>query len=144
MIIDHVAEDHALATWLSRKLSLAGYKTWCFGTAPLAGEDIDSSVQILIKNRAAQYLPILSVEALTNTDFITRASLACSVENLMIPCWSEDLSEYIDSSRQIQKILMQHRPRSSSRAVNDIKRVLLTISPHVLQLTGVTMELLQI
>lgn len=136
LIIDHVAEDHALATWLSRKLSLAGYKTWCFGTAPLAGEDIDSSVQILIKNRAVQYLPILSVEALANTDFITRASLACSVENLMIPCWSEDLSEYIDSSRQIQKILQLEPARFGESWASGIDKVSL-----VLQVKGIKPEL---
>jgi hypothetical protein len=41
LLIDHVPADHALATWLARRLSLAGYRTWCHGTAPLAGDVSD-------------------------------------------------------------------------------------------------------
>lgn len=136
VIIDHVAEDHALATWLSRKLSLAGYKTWCFGTAPLAGEDIDSSVQTLIHKRAAQYLPILSIESLSNTDFLTRASLACSADGLMIPCWSEDLTDYINTSRQIQKILQVEPARFDKSWASGIDRLTLA-----LQVKGIKPEL---
>ena len=136
VIIDHVAEDHSLATWLSRKLSLSGYKTWCFGTAPLAGEDIDTSIQTLIRNRAVQYIPIVSIEALTNTDFLTRASVACSIDNLTIPCWSDDLSEYVDTSRQIQKILQIEPTRFDERWSSGIDRLSL-----VLQVKGIKPEL---
>jgi hypothetical protein len=51
LLIDHVDVDHALATWLSRRLTLAGYRTWCRGTAPMAGENPDDSVRKLIELR---------------------------------------------------------------------------------------------
>ena len=41
LVIDHVLDDHALAAWLARRLELAGYRTWCYGTAPLAGERVN-------------------------------------------------------------------------------------------------------
>lgn len=132
LVIDHVAEDHALATWLSRKLSLAGYKTWCFGTAPLAGEDIDTSVQLLIKNRAIKYLPILSLNSLADTDFISRVNAANSGDSFVIPCWSEDLTEFIDSSRQIQKLLQIEPARFDESWAVGIDRL-----NNVLQIKGV-------
>ncbi len=56
LVIDHIDADHALATWLSRRLTLAGFRTWCRGTAPLAGENPDDSVRQLIELRTKQYL----------------------------------------------------------------------------------------
>src|SRR5688572_28476678 len=41
LVIDHSIGDHALARWLTQRLSLAGFRTWCYGLAPLAGEDAD-------------------------------------------------------------------------------------------------------
>lgn len=52
LVIDHVPDDHALATWLARRLQLAGHRTWCYGTAPLAGESPDESVRLLIERCA--------------------------------------------------------------------------------------------
>ena len=31
LVVDHVDSDHALATWLSRRLTLAGFRVWCRG-----------------------------------------------------------------------------------------------------------------
>jgi hypothetical protein len=88
VVIDHVSSDHALATWLARRLQLMGYNTWCYGTAPLAGESADESVRLLIEKRAAQYLPILSSSATDNVDLMGRCGLACGIDGLTIPCWS--------------------------------------------------------
>ncbi len=88
LVIDHIAEDHALATWLARRLQLAGYKTWSYGTAPLAGETPDESVRAIIEKRAAQYLPILSEEAIQDADLLGRCGLACNADDLVIPCWA--------------------------------------------------------
>jgi hypothetical protein len=88
LVIDHVQDDHALATWLARRLQLAGHRTWCYGTAPLAGESPDESVRLLIERRAVQYLPVLSPAALRDADLVGRCGLACGVEGLTIPCWS--------------------------------------------------------
>lgn len=92
IIIDHVPADHALATWLSRKLSLGGFRTWCHGTAPLAGEDADASVRVLIHNRAAQYLPILSPTALADANLVGRCGAACERKDFVTPCWSNTIA----------------------------------------------------
>jgi len=91
LVIDHVSNDHALATWLARRLQLAGHRTWCYGTAPLAGESADESVRTLIEKRAAHYLPILSPSAITDADLVGRCGVACGVEGLTIPCWSSSV-----------------------------------------------------
>jgi hypothetical protein len=86
LVIDHSATDHALATWLSRKLPMAGYSTWCLGTAPLAGENADETVRTLITNRAIRYLPVLSPAAISDNDFISRCGLAANQSDFIIPC----------------------------------------------------------
>jgi hypothetical protein len=93
IVIDHIPSDHALATWLARRLALQGYQTWCYGTAPLAGEDADESVRILIEKRAAQYLPILSTSSVADRDFMDRCAAASSREDLALPCRSSVISE---------------------------------------------------
>lgn len=86
LIIDHTEEDHAFAVWLSRRLSIAGYKTWCYGAAPLAGEDADTSIRKLIETRAAQYLPVLSISSLADGDLMARAAIASATPGLIIAC----------------------------------------------------------
>jgi hypothetical protein len=88
VVIDHVAHDHALAAWLSRKLSIAGFRAWCYGLAPLAGEDADASIRALIDSRAAQYLPIFSTDALSDANLIARCGLASSRTDFVLPCWA--------------------------------------------------------
>lgn len=95
VVIDHVEADHALATWLDRRLALAGYRTWCYGTAPLAGEDANDSVRLLIQNRAQQYLPILSPEGIADRDFMDRCGLAGAEERHLLPCWSADMTSLL-------------------------------------------------
>ncbi len=86
ILIDHADADHALATWVSRRLTLAGYRTWCRGTAPLAGEDPDASVRKLIDLRGCQYLPVLSEASLANALFLERCALAAAKESFVLPC----------------------------------------------------------
>jgi len=88
IVIDHVAADHALATWISRRLQLLGYRTWCLGTAPLAGEDQDESVTALVKSRAERFLSVLSDSSLNDPDFSARLAIAASIDELVIPCES--------------------------------------------------------
>ncbi|MBP8285786.1 MAG: hypothetical protein KAX57_03000 [Rhodoferax sp.] len=85
LVIDHIDADHALATWLSRRLTLAGFRTWCRGTAPLAGENPDDSVRQLIELRTKQYLPIASSASVADELFLERCSLAASKESLVLP-----------------------------------------------------------
>lgn len=86
ILIDHVDANHALATWLSRRLTLAGYRTWCRGTAPLAGEDPDASVRKLIDLRGCQYLPVVSEASLADALFLERCALAAAKESFVLPC----------------------------------------------------------
>ncbi len=86
IVIDHAWEDHALASWLGRRLQLAGYKVWCLGAAPVAGENVDESVRSLIRLRALRYLPVISTRSVRDADFIGRLALAASQERLTIPC----------------------------------------------------------
>lgn len=86
ILIDHLDADHALATWLSRRLTLAGYRTWCRGTAPLAGEDPDVSVRKLIDARGCQYLPVLSDASLADELLLERCALAAAKDAFVLPC----------------------------------------------------------
>lgn len=88
ILVDHVDADHALATWLSRRLTLAGYRTWCRGTAPLAGENPDDSVRKLIELRGCQYLPVVSEASLSDALLLERCALAAAKESFVLPCSS--------------------------------------------------------
>ena len=86
ILIDHVAADHALATWLARRLSLEGFRTWCHGTAPLAGENSDETVRKLLDVRANHYLPVVTNSSLTDGVFLERCTIAATKENFVLPC----------------------------------------------------------
>lgn len=88
LLIDHVPIDHALATWLARRLSLAGFRMWCSGTAPLAGEDADETVRKLIKVRAKQYLPVMTAASIADTVFLERCTIAGAKDDFVLPCGS--------------------------------------------------------
>lgn len=86
LLIDHVPADHALATWLARRLSLAGFRTWCNGTAPLAGESADETVRKLLDVRAKQYLPTITGASLSDSVFLERCTIAGTKEDFVLPC----------------------------------------------------------
>lgn len=86
IVLDHVDSEYALATWLSRRLSLQGHRTWCRGTAPLAGENSDDSVRKLLEVRAVQYLPIISAASVLDQLFIERCAVAAAKNDFVLPC----------------------------------------------------------
>lgn len=86
ILIDHLSADSAVATWLARRLSLAGFRTWCHGTAPLAGENADESVRKLLEVRTNQYLPVISASSLSNSLFLERCTIASIREDFVLPC----------------------------------------------------------
>ncbi len=73
IVIDHHVEDHAIATWLARRLQLAGYRTWCYGTAPLAGENADESIRVLIEKARATIPTNTSASSTLDADFVGRS-----------------------------------------------------------------------
>jgi hypothetical protein len=89
LLIDHDPADHALATWLARRLSLAGFRTWCQGTAPLAGENADETVRRLLDVRVQLYLPVLSTASYSDSAFLERCALAAAKEGFVLPCSSD-------------------------------------------------------
>jgi len=86
IIIDHDEADHAVATWLARRLSLAGFRIWCYGTAPLVGENADETVRKLLETRACHYLPVVSTSSLSNGEFLERCTIAATTNDFVLPC----------------------------------------------------------
>lgn len=86
LVIDHLRQDHALASWLARRLQLLGFRTWCYGLAPLAGETSDDSIRLLIEQRAIRFLPVLSAAAVADVDFVARCGIAGAIDGLLVPC----------------------------------------------------------
>ncbi|MFZ1325078.1 MAG: hypothetical protein WAT67_03455 [Candidatus Contendobacter sp.] len=105
LLIDHVPADHAVATWLARRLSLAGFRIWCYGTAPLAGENADETVRKLLKVRASHYLPVISTSGLKDNLFIERCTIAATEEDFVLPCRS-----VVDPDAQIPSRLAKLTP----------------------------------
>lgn len=123
LVIDHMPADHALASWISRKLSLAGYRTWCYGIAPMAGENADESVRILIEQRAQQYLPILSPAAVTDVNLMARCGAAASRDGLLLPCLAARVNRSALSS-PLQRIDMARFDEGWSQGIRDVQRSL--------------------
>lgn len=93
VLIDHHPADHALATWLEKRLTLIGFDVWCHGTAPLAGENVEETIQVLLEQRAAVFLPIMSPESLANPDLVARCSTAARRDDCLVACWAADVSD---------------------------------------------------
>ncbi len=110
IVIDHVEADHATATWLSQRLQLSGFRTWCYGTAPIAGESKDDTIRELIANRAIRYIPILSPQSVTSADFVGRCSLAAGKNGLVIPAAVEehDSSQLPSNITKLENIDFSH------------------------------------
>jgi hypothetical protein len=86
ILIDHVPANEALAAWLARRLSLAGHRTWCRGTAPLVGENADETVRTLLETRACGYLPVLSDASLADSVFLERCTISGTKQDFVLPC----------------------------------------------------------
>lgn len=113
LLIDHVAADHALSAWLARRLSLAGFRTWCHGTAPLAGENADETVRKLLEVRANHYLPVISASSLSDDLFRERCTIATTKEDFVLPC-----SSSASLGAQIPSRLVKLTPANFSNSWN--------------------------
>ncbi|MCG8047523.1 MAG: toll/interleukin-1 receptor domain-containing protein [Candidatus Thiodiazotropha endolucinida] len=122
LVIDHVPADHALATWLARRLELAGYRTWCYGTAPLAGENADDSVRVLIDKRAERYLPILSASSLDDVDLMGRCGYASGLDDLTIPCRATVIDDTLLQTRfrQLTSVKFDNHWSEGLRSLLDV------------------------
>ena len=76
VVIDHVDADAGLALWLARRLTLAGFRVWCRGLAPLAGCSATDTIRSLITSRAYRYVAVLSPEGVADPEFTARRNAA--------------------------------------------------------------------
>lgn len=129
LVIDHVEEDHAFATWLARRLQISGYRVWSFGTAPLVGQNADESVRTLIEKRAQRYLPVLSVSSVSNADFLSRCSLAVGIDELVLPCQVSS----IDKRKMPSKVKQLSAGDFSKGWASGLENVLNTLQSQAVQ-----------
>lgn len=98
VIIDYANNDEALATWLARKLKLHGYGVWCRSIDPIAGESINDTTDVMLEQRAAVCLSLLSQPAIEDSDFSYRRSTAIGISKkknstFLLPLISQPIYE---------------------------------------------------
>ncbi len=94
LVVDYAAPDEALATWLSRRLTLAGYQVWCRSLAPIAGASLGDTIQTLLGSRAFRFLAILSPASLNDPDLCARRSLAALTrDGILLPIAAASFDE---------------------------------------------------
>jgi len=98
VIIDYADNDEALATWLARKLKLHGYGVWCRSIDPVAGESVNDTTDVLLEQRAAVCLSLLSQPAIEDSDLSYRRSSAIAIakrkgSGFLIPLISQPIYE---------------------------------------------------
>jgi hypothetical protein len=126
IIIDHHVNDHALATWLTRRLQLLGHRVWCYGAAPLAGETADDSIRLLINQRASRYIPILSGASMSDVNFTGRCAVAVGIDGLVIPC----LCGPVDKTKLPSKAQQLERSDFTSSWASGLKSVTEALRAH--------------
>ena len=92
LVIDHLPNDHGLAVWLARRLQIAGFRVWCMGTAPLAGQNPDESIRALLSSRAERYFPVISSASISDVDFVTRTGSVAGRDGFIIPCFADEVN----------------------------------------------------
>lgn len=104
VVIDFSENDEALATWLARKLKLHGYGVWCRSIDPIGGETINDTIEVLLEQRAAACLSLLSQPAIEDSDLTYRRSIALGIgkkknSTFLIPLISQPIyEESLDSN----------------------------------------------
>jgi hypothetical protein len=107
LVLDYHPHDEAVATWLTRKLRLAGYLVWCRALAPIGGSSLNETIESLIKARAFRYLAVLSPDSLMEPDITARRVLASATSNqIVLPLLVAEIDEVrLDArTRSIEKI----------------------------------------
>lgn len=123
IVIDHLPSDHAFAAWLFGKLSTAGYSVWCYGLAPLVGENADESVRALIRQRAGRYFPVLSSSSMRDANLRGRMAVATDDVGRTVPCWISDMTDF-DFDSRLASIVPARFDGSWSVGLTEIERQL--------------------
>ena len=103
IVIDHDESDIAFASWLARRIEIAGYSVCCIGLAPFGGLNVDESVRTLIQYRAARYIAVLSKAGTANQDLRGRCEVAVSIPHCLLPL-TLDGGSSLGLSNRIQQI----------------------------------------
>lgn len=111
IIIDFSDSDEALASWIARKLKLHGYMVWCRSIDPVGGESINETTEVLLEQRAAICLSLLSQPAIADSDLSYRRAAAIRIRKkksqpFLVPVVAQPIyDETLDSNtRPLQKI----------------------------------------
>jgi hypothetical protein len=79
LFISYAVEDSALAGWLARKLSLAGYAVWFDRMKLLGGEPWPQDIDVAIKERSFRMLAILSANSIKKPNPSKERALALQI-----------------------------------------------------------------
>lgn len=103
LLVDFAESDIALASWLSRKLLLAGYKVWSKATSQLAGQDPKKTLDEIVKGNAFGVITILSEKALEDKEYFERRVRLSTMELTIIPVKAGpiDTSQLDSSTRNV-------------------------------------------
>jgi hypothetical protein len=127
VVIDFSDNDEALATWLARKLKLHGYGVWCRSIDPIGGETINDTIGVLLEQRAAACLSLLSQPAIEDSDLTYRRSIAHGIakkrnSTFLVPLISQPIyEESLDSNTSVlEKISFTESWQSGLNAVIEV------------------------
>ncbi|MGD9471255.1 MAG: toll/interleukin-1 receptor domain-containing protein [Novosphingobium sp.] len=71
IFISHATpKDNAFATWLSSRLSMAGFEVWCDANKLLGGEDFWKEIERTLRNEAAKFLIVISENAYSESNVL--------------------------------------------------------------------------
>lgn len=79
LFISYAIEDAPLARWLTLKLTIAGYKVWCFEFQMLGGESFPKEIDAAIKNRTFRMLGLISRHSIKKDNPIKEWTLAQAI-----------------------------------------------------------------
>ena len=127
VVIDFSDNDEALATWLARKLKLHGYGVWCRSIDPIGGKTINDTIGVLLEQRAAACLSLLSQPAIEDGDLTYRRSIAHGIAKkrnsaFLLPLISQPIyEESLDANTaSLEKISFTESWQSGLNAVIEV------------------------
>ena len=79
LFISYAIEDHALARWLTLKLTSSGYRVWCDQFNLLGGESYPADIDYALKNKTFRMLALLSRSSIQKPNPRKERTLALNI-----------------------------------------------------------------
>src|SRR5262245_65059129 len=79
LFVSYATEDAALAEWLTRKLTVEGYRVWCDRFKLLGGESYPRDIDVALKRRTFRMLALLSRDSLNKSNPRKERKVAVSI-----------------------------------------------------------------